>query len=191
MSRQNHALLTLTLAATAAITAHRFVTAGGALSGAAGDALAVSLTDAASGALFPAEAIGTAVIESGAAFSAYDLLQSDATGRAVKAVAASVKQAVIAGGAAGNHTVAGLATTDRLVSVIVLDRDGTAANINLVNLTSEFTITAANTIANADGTATTGDALLVTWESARPVKARALQAATGAGQFIEAFLYPN
>lgn len=32
------------------------------------------------------------------------------------------------------------------------------------NLTSEFTITAANTINNAGGTATTGDILFVTWE---------------------------
>jgi hypothetical protein len=71
--------------------------------------------------------------------------------------------AVIAGGSAGDLTVTGIATTDQLVAVIRLDRDATAANINLGNLTSEFSITAANTINNSGGTATTGDALMVVY----------------------------
>lgn len=67
----------------------------------------------------------------------------------------------IAGGAAGNHTVTGIATADQLVLVARLDRDAVAANIDLTAITGEFTISAANTINNAAGTDTTGDALLV------------------------------
>lgn len=72
-------------------------------------------------------------------------------------------QTVIAGGAAGNLTVTGVAVGDRLVSVARLDRDATAANVTLATLTSEFTISATDTINNTSGTNTTGDALLVTY----------------------------
>lgn len=74
---------------------------------------------------------------------------------------ANIKTFVVAGAAAGNVTVTGIATTDVLKSVIRLDRDATAANVNLSDLTSEFAICAADTIGNAAGTNTTGDALLV------------------------------
>lgn len=74
---------------------------------------------------------------------------------------AAVKSAVIAGGAAGALTVTGIATADTLIGVIRLDRDATAANINISSLTSEFTITGADTIDNTAGTNTTGDSLLV------------------------------
>lgn len=69
----------------------------------------------------------------------------------------------IAGGAAGALTVSGIAVGDELVAVLRLDRDATASNINLTTLTSEFSITDTDTIANAGGTNTTGDALLVLW----------------------------
>lgn len=69
----------------------------------------------------------------------------------------SMTQALIAGGSAGNHTVTGIATTDTLVSVI----HNTAGT--LADLTSEFTISAADTINNSAGTDTTGDQLLVTY----------------------------
>lgn len=72
-----------------------------------------------------------------------------------------LKGTAIAGGAAGAHTVTGIATGDELVLVARLDLDGTAANIDLDDLTSEFTISAADTINNAAGTDTTGDKLLV------------------------------
>jgi hypothetical protein len=64
--------------------------------------------------------------------------------------------ALIAGGAAGAHTVTGIATVDRLVSVLHY----TPAT-DIVDLTSEFTISAADTIDNTAGTDTTGDKLLV------------------------------
>lgn len=81
-------------------------------------------------------------------------------GRAVIPTGA-IKTAVIAGGAAGNLTVTGINTTDELVGVVRLDRDATAANINISSLLSEFTISAADTINNTGGTNTTGDSLLV------------------------------
>jgi hypothetical protein len=70
-----------------------------------------------------------------------------------------VSQALVAGGAAGDFTVDGIKVTDRLLAVI----HNTAGT--LVDLTSEFTISAADTINNADGTDTTNDDLLVLWES--------------------------
>lgn len=76
---------------------------------------------------------------------------------------AGTRYSVLAGGSAGNLTLTGITTSDVLKAVIVLDRDATAANINLVDLTSEFSITAADTINNTGGTATTGNTLLVIW----------------------------
>lgn len=72
-----------------------------------------------------------------------------------------LKAKVVTGGSAGNFTVTGIKQGDELVAVIQLDRDSTAANISLADLTSEFTITADDTINNTSGTATTGDKLLV------------------------------
>jgi len=68
-----------------------------------------------------------------------------------------LKMTVIAGGAAGNHTVTGIATEDHLVSVIHLDLGANGET----DLTSEFTISAANTINNTGGTDTSNDTLLV------------------------------
>lgn len=63
-----------------------------------------------------------------------------------------------AGAVAGNVTVTGISTRDKLVSVINL-ADG-------LDLTSEFSITAANTINNAEGSSTATDRLLVTYYAA-------------------------
>lgn len=191
MGTQNHSLLTLSILATAALSACRFVTAAGAHAGVAGDALGVTRSAGAEGAYVPYDIYGTAVVEAGAAIAEGDRVQSDSTGRAIKAAATGVKSAVIAGGSAGDLTVTGITTNDRLVGVIRLNRDSTAANVNIDALTTEFTITATNTINNVGGTATTGDSLLVLYESIAPIKGRALQAASGAGKFIEILLYPN
>lgn len=68
---------------------------------------------------------------------------------------------VVAGGAAGNITVTGIATTNKLAGVTaVKDLDQ-----SVLDLTAEFTITAANTINNTGGTATTGYHLVVTYYS--------------------------
>jgi hypothetical protein len=61
------------------------------------------------------------------------------------------------GGAAGDHTVTGIAVGDALL--YVWKQDGTSGIIT--NLTSEFTITGPDTINNGGGTDTTGDNLIV------------------------------
>lgn len=72
-------------------------------------------------------------------------------------VVQAVANYLAAGGAAGNITVTGIAVGDTLVSVIgVKDSDQ-----SLHDFTSEFSITAANTINNVGGTATTGYHLAV------------------------------
>lgn len=67
-------------------------------------------------------------------------------------------QTIVAGAAAGDVTVTGIATTDVLKSV--LDIAGT-------DLTSEFSITAADTINNAGGTSSSGSYLIVAYEKGK------------------------
>lgn len=100
----------------------------------------------------------TAFDAAGAATTA----QANAIAGATAIIAAAAKHALIAGGAAGNLTVAGIKTTDTLN--MVLQFVGAATTVTTVaDLTSEFTISASNTINNTAGTATTGDKLLVLW----------------------------
>ena len=75
-------------------------------------------------------------------------------------VAGVFKTAVVAGGAAGNITVAGIQTTDELLEVLHFAGAGTDVT-DLADLSSEFSISAANTINNTGGTASTGGKLLV------------------------------
>jgi len=70
-----------------------------------------------------------------------------------------VKAALVAGGAAGDFTVTGIATADNLVMVLHY-----TTGAALADLTSEFSITAANTINNDGGTATTSDQLVVIYQ---------------------------
>ena len=71
--------------------------------------------------------------------------------------------ALVAGGAAGQHAVAGILTSDRLGAVY--QQDGTSGL--LVDRTSEFSIAAGGTIRNTGGTDTTDDTLLVVYERPR------------------------
>lgn len=73
-----------------------------------------------------------------------------------------LKVALIDGGAAGNRTVTGIATGDALISVLHLPDAGAVDAI--ADLTGEFTISAANTINNAGGTASTNGKLLVIYQ---------------------------
>lgn len=73
-----------------------------------------------------------------------------------------VQKAIINGGAAGAHTVSGILLNDRLVCV--WEQDGTSGL--LTDLSSEFTITADDTIDNTGGTSTAGDKLVVEWQTA-------------------------
>lgn len=70
-------------------------------------------------------------------------------------------QTVVAGGAAGNITVTGITQQDELVGVLSLDF--TDASEGAEDLLAEFTISAADTINNTGGTASTGGFLLVTY----------------------------
>lgn len=85
----------------------------------------------------------------------------------------AVRTTVINGGAAGNHTVTGIAVGDQLRSVLKLDftlAEG-APNTRTwaaSDLTAEFSISAADTINNAGGTDTTGAVLVVVWEDWTP-----------------------
>ena len=72
-----------------------------------------------------------------------------------------IKVSLIDGGAAGNHTVAGIKITDELISV--LEQNGTSGL--LADLTTEFSIKKADTIDNTGGTATSSDKLLVLYLS--------------------------
>lgn len=69
----------------------------------------------------------------------------------------TLKFSLVAGAAAGNVTITGIAVGDQIISVI----HNTAGA--LADLTAEFSITAADTINNVGGTATDGDQLLVIW----------------------------
>lgn len=70
-------------------------------------------------------------------------------------IAAGLRWFAAAGGGAGNITVTGIKVGDKLNLVYNVTDHAV--------LTSEFTITAADTINNAGGTATTGDSLLVAY----------------------------
>lgn len=69
-------------------------------------------------------------------------------------------QVLVAGAVAGDVTVTGIKVRDTLVSVM----HDTSGGV-LVDLTSEFSISAADTINNDGGTATDSDKLLVTYIS--------------------------
>lgn len=80
--------------------------------------------------------------------------------------APDLKQTIVAGAAAGNVTVTGIKPFDKLVSVLHVDF--TDASETGQDLTSEFSITAVDTINNTGGTASTGGFLIVTYWRADP-----------------------
>jgi len=71
---------------------------------------------------------------------------------------------VVAGGAAGDFTITGIAVGDYLSSVVgFLLTEAGPNGITILNLTSEFSITAANTINNGGGTSSAAGMLFVTY----------------------------
>lgn len=94
MSQQSISLLTLTVALTATVAASRFVTPAGALAGADANTLGVTRSAGVSGDKVPADVLGTAVVESGAAFALGATLKTDATGRAITWVTSGGKVAI-------------------------------------------------------------------------------------------------
>ena len=104
---------------------------------------------------------GIADVDYGGTITVGDRLTSNADGKAISAESLfGTKTAVANGGSAGNITVTGIATTDVLEAVLYYPiSTGTVTSVS--DLTSEFSITAANTINNTGGTATTGGKLEV------------------------------
>lgn len=77
----------------------------------------------------------------------------------------SIKQFVVKGAAAGTLTVTGIATNDVLLGVVAMKpSSATGVIATVLNLLSEFSISAANTITNSGGSATTGYGVIVTYE---------------------------
>jgi hypothetical protein len=72
---------------------------------------------------------------------------------------ANTTRATAAGGAAGNITITGIATTNTLLAVVAV-KD---ADQSVLDLSTQFTITATNTINNTGGTATTGYHVVVVY----------------------------
>lgn len=72
-----------------------------------------------------------------------------------------VKQTAVTGAAAGDVTVTGIALNDKLLGVIKVD--ATDVSEAFVDLTAEFSITAANTINNTGGTTSANCGLIVTY----------------------------
>lgn len=105
---------------------------------------------------------GLCEVEYGATVVRGQLLASDADGKAVPAVRAALVVTTVAGGAAGDLTLAAITTADTLVSVLALD--ATDATEGGADLTSEFSIKAGGgVITNTGGTATSGKIVVVTY----------------------------
>jgi len=78
------ALLTLTVAAAAALSQRRFVTTGGAVPSAGAACVGVTRTSAAAaGDLVPVDVMGTTIVETGAAIAAGAAIECDSSGRAI------------------------------------------------------------------------------------------------------------
>lgn len=113
---------------------------------------------------------GIAELELGGSVGRGGPVTSDSVGRGVAATPAAIVSTIVNGGAAGAITVTGIATADTLLSVCRLDVEldtGSGASGSKIqaaaDLTSEFSISAANTVSNTGGTDTTGDRLVVTY----------------------------
>lgn len=87
---QKVALLTLSVAATAALSANTFITLGGATAAAGALAQAVATTDGQAGDLVPADVLGTTTVIAEAAIAAGAALQVGAAGGATPQVAGGI-----------------------------------------------------------------------------------------------------
>lgn len=94
MSAQSTPILTLTVAATATLSANRFVSSVGAVPSADAAVLGVTRVAAASGDNIPVDVLGTTVIEAGGTFAAGDTLKTDNAGKAIKWATSGSKVAV-------------------------------------------------------------------------------------------------
>ena len=99
MSAQSIALLTLTIAATGTIAANRFVTPAGAHADA--NAIGATRVAAVSGDKIPVDALGTTVVEAGAAVAAGATIKSDASGRGITWVTSGARLGIALEAASG------------------------------------------------------------------------------------------
>lgn len=83
MSKANISLLTLTVIASAAVVANRFVTTAGAYPGAGALPLGVTRSDGAIADPIPVDVVGTAIVEAGALIAADAPLMVTATGKVI------------------------------------------------------------------------------------------------------------
>jgi hypothetical protein len=103
MSQQNIPILSLSVKATATVAARRFATVGGAQAGAGANALGVSRFSGVTGDMLTLDALGTSIVEAGAAFAVGAALQSDANGCAItKDTGATLARALQAAVQAGD-----------------------------------------------------------------------------------------
>lgn len=104
MAASSTPIFVLSVTAGAAITAGRAVTAAGAVSTAAGNALGIAQTDAASGDLVPVNVIGTSVATAGAAIAAGAAVEVGTTGKVVtKSAGITIGRALTAASADGDQ----------------------------------------------------------------------------------------
>lgn len=97
-------VLALSVTASTAITAERFVTATGAVATAAGNAFGVARSQAASGELFTTDVLGTAIVVAEEAIAAGALVEVGATGKAAaKSAGVTVARALQAAAADGDR----------------------------------------------------------------------------------------
>lgn len=96
----NTSLLTLTVLATAQLTANRFCTAGGALPTLKGNTLGVCRAGAAIGELSPVDVVGTTMVEASASISAGAALNATAAGLAVTHTDGVIVARALTGGGA-------------------------------------------------------------------------------------------
>ena len=94
MSQNSIPILDLTTTLSGTVSASRFVTPAGAQAGADANTLGASRTAGVSGDKVPVTILGTATVESGAAFSAGATLKSDSSGRAITWVTSGAKVAL-------------------------------------------------------------------------------------------------
>jgi hypothetical protein len=79
----------------------------------------------------------------------------------------NIRLSAVKGSTAGNFTITGITTSDAIMSVIKVRYSTGGIVVNSVaDLSSEFSVTAANTINNTSGTNSTNAVLLVMWADA-------------------------
>lgn len=95
MSRQSQPCHSMPVAASGAVTEHRFVTHAGAQAGAAANTLGISRFTVADKETMTVDTLGTSVMEAGGAINPGGLIETDANGKGVaKAAGPSVARAV-------------------------------------------------------------------------------------------------